>query len=63
LAPWAQAEVAEKIRVLGANLLLVKLSATTMAVARREASTGHTLAEEDAGVIARTARTRSRRAA
>src|SRR5215471_14054745 len=49
----AQAEVAEKIRTLGANLLLVKPTAATQAGARREAGSGHTLGEEDAAALLR----------
>jgi putative ABC transport system permease protein len=49
----AQAEVAEKIRTLGANLLLVKPAAATQAGARREAGSGHTLGEEDAVALLR----------
>ncbi len=47
----AQAEVAEKIRTLGANLLLVKPAATTQGVARGEAGSGHKLGEEDAAAL------------
>jgi putative ABC transport system permease protein len=49
----AQAAVAEKIRTLGANLLLVKPAAGTQGGARREAGSGHTLGEEDAAALLR----------
>ena len=49
----AQAEVAEKIRTLGANLLLVKPAAVTQGGARREAGNGHRLSEEDAAALLR----------
>jgi putative ABC transport system permease protein len=49
----AEAEVAEKIRTLGANLLLVKPAAATQGGARGEAGTGHTLGEDDAAALLR----------
>jgi putative ABC transport system permease protein len=49
----ARAEVAEKIRTLGANLLLVKPAAAIQGGARREAGSGHTLDEEDAAALLR----------
>jgi ABC-type lipoprotein release transport system permease subunit len=52
LAAGAQAEVSEKIRTLGANLLLVVPGALTSGGgARLEAGTRHTLTEEDAMAI------------
>src|SRR3954466_2835072 len=44
----AQAQVSEKIRTLGANLLLLTPGAQTSSGARLEAGTQHTLTEEDA---------------
>jgi putative ABC transport system permease protein len=49
----AQAQVSEKIRTLGANLLLVTPGAQSSGAARMEAGTGHTLTEEDASAIRR----------
>jgi putative ABC transport system permease protein len=49
----AEAEVAEKIRTLGANLLLVKPAAATQGGARREAGSAHTLSEDDAAALLR----------
>jgi putative ABC transport system permease protein len=50
----AQAQVSEKIRTLGANLLLVTPGAAqTSGGARQEAGTGHTLTQEDALSIER----------
>jgi putative ABC transport system permease protein len=47
----AQAQVSEKIRTLGANLLLVTPGAQASGGARLEAGTRHTLTEEDALAI------------
>jgi putative ABC transport system permease protein len=47
----AQAQVSEKIRTLGANLLLITPGAQTSGGARLEAGTRHTLTEEDALAI------------
>ncbi|HVX36335.1 MAG TPA: ABC transporter permease [Hyphomicrobium sp.] len=52
LAEGAQAEVSEKIRTLGANLLLVVPGTQTSGGARLEAGSGHTLTEDDAKAIA-----------
>src|SRR3954453_8476707 len=49
----AQAQVSEKIRTLGANLLLVTPGAQTSGAVRMEAGTRHTLTEEDAIAIPR----------
>jgi putative ABC transport system permease protein len=49
----ARAQVSEKIRTLGANLLLVTPGAQSSGAARMEAGTGHTLTEEDASAIRR----------
>lgn len=49
----AQAEVSEKIRTLGANLLLVTPSARNFGGARLEAGSEPTLTEEDAAAIRR----------
>lgn len=49
----AQAEVADKIRTLGANLLLIKSASVTQGGARREAGSGHALGEEDAAALMR----------
>jgi putative ABC transport system permease protein len=49
----AQAEVAEKIRTLGADLLLAVPGAQTSAAARLEAGTRPTLTEHDASAIRR----------
>ncbi|MGB3037491.1 MAG: ABC transporter permease [Methyloceanibacter sp.] len=49
----AREEVSEKIRTLGANLLLIKPGAKVSKGARLEAGTGHTLTLEDAGAIKR----------
>jgi putative ABC transport system permease protein len=49
----AQAEVSEKIRTLGANLLLVMPGARNSGGARLESGTQPTLAEEDAAAIRR----------
>jgi macrolide transport system ATP-binding/permease protein len=53
VATGAQADVSEKIRTLGANLLLVVPGAQTSAGARLEMGTRHTLTEEDAKAIRR----------
>jgi putative ABC transport system permease protein len=47
----AQAEVSEKIRTLGANLLFVMPGARTSGGARLESGTEPTLTEEDAAAI------------
>lgn len=47
----AQAQVSEKIRTLGANLLLITPGAQASGGARLEAGTRHTLTEEDALAI------------
>jgi putative ABC transport system permease protein len=49
----AQAEVSEKIRTLGANLLLVLPGARNAGGARLESGTQPTLTEEDAAAIRR----------
>ena len=49
----AQAQVSEKIRTLGANLLLVTPGAQSSGAVRMEAGTRHTLTEEDALAIRR----------
>jgi putative ABC transport system permease protein len=49
----AQAQVSDKIRTLGANLLLVTPGAQSNAGVRLEAGTRHTLTEEDATAIRR----------
>src|ERR1700738_2498656 len=49
----AQAEVSEKIRTLGANLLLVMPGARNSGGARLESGTEPTLTEEDAATIRR----------
>jgi putative ABC transport system permease protein len=49
----AQAQVTEKIRTLGANLLVVVPGAQSSGGAKLEAGTQHTLTEEDAGAIGR----------
>src|SRR5262249_50083584 len=49
----AQADVAEKIRTLGANLLVVMPGAQSSGGARLEAGTQATLTEEDASAIRR----------
>src|ERR1700751_5824914 len=49
----AQAEVSEKIRTLGANLLLVMPGARSSGGARLESGTQNTLTEEDAAAIRR----------
>src|SRR4051794_31278164 len=49
----AQAQVSEKIRTLGANLLLLTPGAQASGGARLEAGTQHTLTEEDALAIRR----------
>jgi putative ABC transport system permease protein len=49
----AQAEVSEKIRTLGANLLLVLPGARNSGGARLESGTQPTLTEEDAAAIRR----------
>ena len=49
----AQAQVSEKIRTLGANLLLVTPGAQSSGAVRMEAGTRHTLTEEDAVAIRR----------
>ncbi|SFV36826.1 ABC transporter permease [Hyphomicrobium facile] len=52
LAEGAQAEVSEKIRTLGANLLVVVPGTQTSGGARLEAGSGRTLTEDDARAIA-----------
>src|SRR6266851_4212841 len=49
----AQAEVAEKIRTLGANLIVVRPGAQVRGGARLDAGTQHTLTEEDAAALER----------
>jgi putative ABC transport system permease protein len=49
----AQAQVSEKIRTLGANLLLVSPGAQTSGGVRQESGTRQTLSEEDATAIER----------
>jgi len=49
----AQAQVSEKIRTLGANLLLITPGAQSSGAVRMEAGTRHTLTEEDALAIRR----------
>jgi putative ABC transport system permease protein len=49
----AQADISDKIRTLGANLLLVLPGAQTSSGALLEAGTRHTLTEEDASAIRR----------
>src|SRR3954470_2775512 len=49
----AQAQVSEKIRTLGANLLLITPGAQSSAGVRLEMGTRHTLTEEDAMAIRR----------
>lgn len=49
----AQSDVAEKIRTLGANLLLVRPGAQMTGAARMEVGTAHTLTEDDAAAIRR----------
>ena len=49
----AQAQVSEKIRTLGANLLLVTPGAQTSGGVRMESGTSHTLTEEDATAVRR----------
>jgi putative ABC transport system permease protein len=49
----AQAQVSEKIRTLGANLLLITPGAQSSGAVRMEAGTRHTLTEEDAVAIRR----------
>src|SRR5947199_9485214 len=49
----AQAQVSEKIRTLGANLLLVTPGAQSSGAVRMETGTRHTLTEEDAIAIRR----------
>jgi putative ABC transport system permease protein len=56
----AQAQVSEKIRTLGANLLLVTPGAQSSGAVRMEAGTRHTLTEEDAIAIRRDIRRCSR---
>jgi putative ABC transport system permease protein len=53
VAAGAQMEVAERIRSLGANLLLVIPGAQTSGGARLEAGTRHTLTEDDTAAIER----------
>jgi putative ABC transport system permease protein len=52
----AQSDVAEKIRTLGSNLLLVKPGARISDAARLGAGTTHTLTEDDASAIRREVR-------
>jgi putative ABC transport system permease protein len=47
----AHAQVSERIRTLGANLLLVTPGAQSSGAARMDAGTGHTLTEDDASAI------------
>jgi putative ABC transport system permease protein len=49
----AQSDVADKIRTLGANLLLVRPGAQTSGATRLEAGTAHTLTDDDASAIRR----------
>jgi putative ABC transport system permease protein len=49
----AQAQVSERIRTLGANLLLITPGAQSSGAVRMEAGTRHTLTEEDAIAIRR----------
>src|SRR6185503_12971323 len=49
----AQAQVSEKIRTLGANLLLITPGAQSAGAVRMEAGTRHTLTEDDATAIRR----------
>src|SRR5437763_10073642 len=49
----AQAQVSEKIRTLGANLLLITPGAQSSGGVRMETGTRHTLTEEDAIAIRR----------
>lgn len=49
----AQFDVSEKIRTLGANLLLVKPGAQNAGTVRLESGTAHTLNEDDAAAILR----------
>jgi putative ABC transport system permease protein len=49
----AREEVSEKIRTLGANLLLVRPAAQLSGAARLESGTGHTLTEDDAVALRR----------
>src|SRR3954452_17663593 len=49
----AQAQVSEKIRTLGANLLLITPGAQSSGAVRMEAGPRHTLTEEDAIAIRR----------
>src|SRR5215467_5014283 len=49
----AREEVSEKIRTLGANLLLIRPGAQLSGAARLESGTGHTLTEDDAFVLRR----------
>src|SRR4051794_9427246 len=49
----AQAQVSDKIRTLGANLLLITPGAQSSAGVRLEAGTRHTLTEEDAVAVRR----------
>jgi len=53
----AREEVSEKIRTLGANLILIKPGGELSGGARLEAGTGHTLTREDALAIRRAMRT------
>src|SRR5215472_2475580 len=49
----AREEVSEKIRTLGANLLLIRPGVQLSGAARLESGTGHTLTEDDALVLRR----------
>src|SRR5260370_30111248 len=49
----AQSDVSERIRTLGANLLLVKPGAQLSGAARLESGTAHTLTEDDAAAMRR----------
>src|SRR5215831_14467697 len=49
----AREEVAEKLRTLGANLLLVRPGAEVSVGARLKAGTGHTLTQDDAAAMRR----------
>ena len=53
VASGARLEVSEKIRTLGANLLLIRPGAQSSGGVRREAGTRHTLTEDDASAIRR----------
>src|SRR5262249_2719897 len=52
----ARQEVSEKLRTLGANLLVIRPGTEVSGGARLESGTGHTLTEEDAAAISREVR-------